>query len=240
MYLFLNRLCINFRTTRRTLRIERRLWLITFYSRIRVTTCLRFGPSLLEAWILARCHHRHPVSAAIKKLAGMKFVSKKQSRLNNDFERKAGWYKEQQVLSADNEHSSSCGRLRCFIWFPSPTIELTYSRSLSPFQASRPEGKRERECDVTRSKQRTWRGTLLQESGFDLGIYHRYRQPLIWHCAPADTGSGSSIFSWRVNDWPLPRRTAPEGTCYVRSSPTRDLDSPPNRCTLVVPGSSAR
>lgn len=63
-------------------------------------------------------------------------------------------------------------------------IELTYSRSLSPFQV--PRG-RENE-NVTLANQES-------RGGFDLGIYHRYRQPLIWHCAAADTGSGSSIFS---------------------------------------------
>lgn len=51
----------------------------------------------------------------------------------------------------DNEHSSSSCRLLSFIWTPSPIPELTYSRSLSPFQAGRPEGKRERECGAERA-----------------------------------------------------------------------------------------
>jgi len=63
---------------------------------------------------------------------------------------------------------------------------------------------------LERERQKLKEREKEMESGFNLGIYHRYRQPLICHCAPADTGSGSSIFSWRVNDWPLPRTTAPE------------------------------
>lgn len=70
-------------------------------------------------------------------------------------------------------------------------IELTYSRSLSPFQV--PRGRENESATLANQESR---------GGFDLGIYHRYRQPLIWHCAAADTGGGSSIFSWRVNDWP--------------------------------------
>lgn len=63
-------------------------------------------------------------------------------------------------------------------------IELTYSRSLSPFQV--PRGRENESATLANQESR---------GGFDLGIYHRYRQPLIWHCAAADTGSGSSIFS---------------------------------------------